>query len=290
MPTLKELVRSAHENEDLVVTGPHTTWQEMLEHEQLPSQAAVHHVIRVLLRQYKHPRKGRFSPSAVGECPRRVVFGFAGAPQEAPDIDSQEIMDHGSMGHLKWQLEGLTLGYMTAAEVWVEDQDLLVGGSMDAELEDASIFELKTAIMGVYNKIVLDNRAPKWEHLLQVHTYFLLSGADWASVVYEDRGTGAFHEFRVPRDAKIEREVLRRLASYKRYVEDDALPPMLDMCEQRIGNVYRRCPYRKVCHLATDVSTAVSLPAPGFRPPDESGALPEWATTLLACIGTLEDL
>lgn len=284
MSTLKDLVKGAHEGDIKVVTGPHVDWLERLEHEQIPNQKAMHHVIRVLLRQYKHQRKGRFSPSNMGECPRRILFSYAGAPELQADIDNQEMMDHGSFGHLKWQIEGLTMGYMTEAEVWVHDEDLMTGGSIDGVLHDGSLFELKTAAMSAYNRIVVDLRQPKYENLLQLAIYFLLTGESWASVVYENRGIGDFHEFRVQADMDIEREVIRRLASYRRYVEDDALPPMLDMCEQRIGQVYRRCPFREICPIPKKLSDVESIQVDESREVPLVEVAPEWARYLLAFI------
>lgn len=289
MPTLKDLVRESYNGHRLVVTGPHYDWMEMTEPERMPSEQALVHVLKTLLQQYKHPRKHRFSPSSMGECPRRMLFGYAGAPQKPSDPELDEMAGHGSFGHLRWQFEGLSLGYMTAAEVWVEDPDLMSGGSMDGELEDGSIFELKTKAPGVYNRIVVDNREPIWENLLQVHNYFLLSGAEWASVVYEDRAYGNFHEFRVARDSKIEREVIRRLNSYRRYVEDDLLPPVLADCELAMGKVYKQCPYRgEVClgpaggKPPRTVTEAEAIGA--AAPVSEEIVVPEWAHQLLALL------
>lgn len=291
MPSLKELVRSAEAGDNLMVTGPHSEWLERLEVEQRPSPKAMAFAIRALLGDYKHERAGRFSPSSMGECARRLVFGYAGAPQLPPDIDNQEMMDHGTAAHLKWQIEGLTMGYMTEAEVWVDDPDLLVGGSMDAKLHDDSVFELKTAGGFVYNKIVLDQRAPKWENLMQANTYFMLDGADWGSVVYEDRSSGQFHEFRVTRDSKIEKEIIRRLRSYKSYVEADELPPVLPDCEVRVGTVYRRCPFRKIC-LKTHSVTAASELATGEH--GRAAALgderPDWIKSMIAVAHRLEGM
>jgi hypothetical protein len=291
MPTLKGLIQSAESGNSLLVTQPHVEWLERLEHEQMPSLKAMQYVVRILLRDFKHERSGRFSPSSMGECARRIVFGYAGAPQLPPDIDNQEMMDHGTAAHLKWQIEGLTMGYMTDAEVWVHDEDLLSGGSMDALLHDDSIFELKTAGNFIYNRIVLQERAPKWENLMQVHNYFLLTGADWASVVYEDRSGGQFHEFRIKRDAKIEAEVLRRLRSYKSYVEEDELPPVLDMCEQRIGTQYKRCPYRKICPTVHSVTAASSLHSgEQGRLVPLTDVMPSWAKSLMQMMDQLVEL
>lgn len=293
MSTLKGLLDSAESGSNLVVTGPHYEWLELLEHEQMPSREAMFHVIKVLLRQFKMPRAGRFSPSAMGMCARRIVFGYAGAPQLAPDTGSLEIFDHGTVSHLKWQIEGITMGWMKAGEIWVEDKDLLIGGSTDGELENGDVFELKSAAPSVFNRIVIDQRAPKYENLMQVNTYFLLSGADWASIVYEDRAYGNFHEFRVERDAKIEKEILRRLKSYKGYVEQDELPPMLAPCEERIGSTYKYCPYRKFCPTVSTVSAAEEA---GKKVGQEDAgriiplglAMPVWAQELLKFIDAME--
>lgn len=293
MSTLKGLLEAAQSGSQLVVTGPHYEWLERLEHEQMPSQAALFHVIKVLLRQYKQPRAGRMSPSAMGKCARRIVFGYAGAPQLAPDTGSLEIFDHGTTAHLKWQIEGITMGWMQSGEVWVEDKDLLIGGAMDGLIEDHSVFELKSAAPSVYNRIVIDGRAPQYENLMQINTYFLLSGADWGSIVYEDRAYGNFHEFRIKRDARIEREILRRLRSYKGYVEADELPPMLTQCEERVGKVYKYCPYRKFCPTVSTVSAAQEAGLTSGQ--EDTGhiiplgeAMPEWMTRMLKFIETEE--
>ena len=254
MSTSKELHAEAARGSTMVVTAPHVQWLETPEEQQIYSDEAIDFVARCLRREFKHDRPGRFSPSAMGECHRRVVFGFAGAPGEQPHMDNQEMMDHGSWIHLKWQAEGLTMGYMTEAEVWVHNEELLSGGSMDATLEDDSIFELKSAGWSIYNTIVSVNAWPKWENLLQLANYMLLTDKNFASLVYESRSSGSFHEFRIERDVKVENEVIRRLEMYRAYTEGDELPAILEMCSRKKGDVYKRCPYRKVCLKATSVS------------------------------------
>lgn len=301
MPSLKDIVRGAYDGTNLVITGPHSNWMEMLEHEKRPNKAALLHAIKALMGGYKHERTGRFSPSAIGNpfvpCNRAVLFGYAGAPQVAPDIEAQEMMDHGSIDHIKWQMEGLTMGYLKEPEVWVFDQDLLTGGSMDGLLEDDSIFELKTANTFAYNSVVR-NMEVKYETLIQLGIYMLLSDKDWGSVVYENRGGGEFHEFRVARSAKIEKEVMRRLRLLKAYLEADELPAMLEGCEHRTSQAYKMCGYRKVCPLLKSVSQAQLLARDalsdeklewlGKVAPTEE-ALPTWAESIVAYVESLPE-
>ena len=291
MPTLKALVQ-ASAGPNLIVTGPHSMWMERLEHEKRPSQKALLFAVKALLGGFKHERPGRFSPSAIGNpfvpCSRAVLFGYAGAPQLPPDIEAAEMMDHGTIGHLKWQIEGLTAGYLKECEVWAYDPDLLCGGSIDGILYDDSIFELKTAGTFAYNRVVTRDQEAKYETLIQLAIYMLLMDVDWGSVVMEDRSSGSFHEFRQARDAKIEAEVLRRLKSLKSYVEFDDLPAMLDMCEQHMGQTYKMCGYRKICPLMKSVSMAQRMALDiavldhelGRVVPDEE-ELPDWAAPLL---------
>jgi hypothetical protein len=223
-----------------------------------------------------------------------VLFGYAGAPQLPADIESAEMMDHGSIDHIKWQMEGMTMGYLKEPEVWVYDEDLLCGGSMDGILADDSVFELKTANTFAYSRVVTRDREPKFETLIQLGIYMMLADKDWGSVVYEDRGGGSFHEFRLKRDAAIEKEVLRRLHLLKAYLEADELPQMLDGCTQRIGQTYKMCGYRKICPLLTSVTDAqnvgydvIDLEIGRLVPTEET--LPSWSEKIIEYIANLQE-
>lgn len=258
MTSLKALINSATSGENLIVTGPHYAWIERLETDQVPSPKAVAHAIRAYLRLYKHPRAGRFSASALGGCRRAVVFGYANAPQVITETAGEEIFNHGTVSHLRWQMEGLTMGYMAAAEVWVEDKELKVGGSLDAVLDNGDVFELKSAAPSVYRRVVEEARWPKAQNVTQADAYMLLKDAPFASLVYEDRSYGDFHEFRIERDTRREKALLRELRTLGRYLEEDDLPQMLDDCELRLGKVYRQCYFRQVCPKMSTVSGAIA--------------------------------
>src|SRR3954454_7159251 len=128
----------------LFVTGPHTEWMERPEEEQIYSPEAIRFVGDVMAGKYARPRAGRFSPSSIGKCPRRLLFGFAGAPQVGENPDSSDLKGLGKWGHLRWQAEGLSMGWMEAGEVWTFDPVRRVGGSIDGMNADDSVFELKT--------------------------------------------------------------------------------------------------------------------------------------------------
>ena len=227
---------------------------ERPEEEQVYSERALQFVLDSLQRKYKHERAGRFSPPSMGKCPRRVVFGYAGARQLPPDIDNQEKMDHGSWTHLKWQVEGLTMGYMTDAEVWVIDPELLLGGSMDAALLDDSVFELKSVI---WNDLQPDRH--RWRNWRSTSTccrprLHAAGRQGPASLVYEDRGSGQFHEFRIGRDRQARAGGAAPAGQLKQLRRGRRAAADAGACEQKVGNIYKRCPFREICPKSSSIS------------------------------------
>lgn len=255
MASLKGLFESAQRGEQLYVTKYHAEWLELPPDEQVYTPEAAEHARAVLMGEKKHPRPGRFSPSSLGMCRRRLMFGFEGAPQVGENLDSLDLMNVGTFDHLKWQVEGISYGYMKEGEVWVHDPDLRLGGSMDGLLADDSGFELKTARSTLYNKYVVNEKAPKHEHTLQFGAYAMIHGLTWGSIVYEHRDSGQFHEFRIDMTGPLEKAVLNEVKVLNSRLEEGKLPPILDDCEMRLGYTYNSCPYRKEClsrHKAFD--------------------------------------
>lgn len=253
MPSLKDMVAMAKEKNGPVVVGPHTQYLEMPEDDRPVTPEALAFLMDALQGKFKRPRAGRFSPSSIGGCKRRLLFGFAGVPEIGEDVDSQELFGLGKWGHYKWQVEGLSMGYMVDAEVWTFDPARRIGGSIDAMLYDDSVFELKTVMGAKFNRITQINRTPEVEHALQFQSYVESEGVTLGSVLYEDRGTGKYYEYRIEPDDKLSRQLADKLEELNNRVEANDLPPMLDECERRVGNTYRQCPFRMHCPKAKGV-------------------------------------
>ena len=247
MSSLKDMVRLADRGDKLFFAPRHAAWVELPESEQIYTEAAADFVHMAMMNSYKHERSGRISPSSLGMCSRRILFGVYGAPKTGENLDSFELMGLGTWGHMRWQAEGLTRGWIIEAERWVYDELLRMGGSIDAKLSDESLFELKTASMGVYSKIVTRDEGPKAEHLKQTAAYQYLDDAEWLSLLYEERATGQFHEFRIRRTVERENVMLAEVTMLNKHIDNEELPAMLNDCELRLGSVYRSCPYRKHC-------------------------------------------
>lgn len=261
MPTLKarlqhEQAVARGESLPLVVTPEHYAWLARPESQRTPNPKALAHATAVLKAETKRAREHRISASSLGEpCTRRVLFAYAGAEQVPFPPQNIDIMDLGSWLHLKWQVEGLTAGWLTEAETFFHSPALRLGGSTDGIMRGDELFELKTVGGHVYDRVVRA-KAPKREHELQCEGYFELSGMSVASIVYVCRETGAFHEYRYATNPVRRQELHRIVEDLHDWIDLDLLPDMLEECVSQTGSVYRRCPYREICPASVRIGAA----------------------------------
>jgi hypothetical protein len=192
-----------------------------------------------------------FRASGIGSCLRRQTFSrIASAAhlerREPQDGKLANIFLTGNFLHLKWQMAGLSAGYMTQVEVPVDRPELGYGGTMDAMLYDGSGFEYKSINSRGYS-MVTDRYQPTDTHLKQVTAYMILADLDKFSVVYEDKNTQEWKEFRVEREIKIEESVLSEMRILTKGYTEKKLPDIIPGCLKREGNEYRNCPFRDSC-------------------------------------------
>lgn len=277
--SLKDVVRNAHgmsrtaslpvDHEDKVhppwVLPRHNAWMQLPESQRVWTPEAISFASLVHQGKLKHERKGRVSPSALGDnCERALLFGFAQAPQVPFPRENAEKMYAGEFHHLRWQMEGLSAGYMKRGEVWLHAEALRCGGSGDGLLVDGSLFELKSTAEHLFKCAREMTKAPEdrnpqrfnsWDyfmgmhrkHKLQMEAYWLVDevGAaergeprvlnDWGSLVYQDAGNpGNIVEFRLHSAPTRRTEVNRILESLHDWIDIKDLPDMLDGCRKAV--------------------------------------------------------
>lgn len=244
MTTLKSLLRAA--KEDLPITVRHERWLASNTTEY--NEAALDFAQAALGNKVGGSRNRRrlFRASGMGGCLRQRVFTYLGVPGEREITSSLSNIFHtGHFLHLKWQLAGLTEGWLKEAEKPVENEELLLGGTMDGVLYDDSGFEFKTINSWGFKKIFQDG--PKKEHVLQTHAYMLMTDMEAFSVVYENKDTGEWREFRVRREAVADSKVKEELDALHGSLDRKELPTVLSDCAARKGTQYLNCPFRNMC-------------------------------------------
>jgi len=191
-------------------------------------------------------RKKMFRASAAHDCKRKQVFNYLGMPKKE-EIESRlsGIFQTGNFMHLKWQMSGLTEGWLTRAEVPVDRPEWNAGGTMDGVMYTGGGFEYKTINDRGFGRVT--TYGPLEGHLAQVDNYMYLGELDHYSIVYENKNTAEWREFKVDRDEKRMTDTKEGFESLNEFVANQTLPMVLPDCKVMEGTTYRQCAYRDIC-------------------------------------------
>lgn len=239
-----QLVQAYKPDSDLYVSQHHEKWLKQNPNAQY-SREAIEFAVQVL-RTPQRDRTKAWSASSIGGCPRAAQFQWLGLPQK-PITDSKtiNIFHNGSHMHLRWQLAGITAGWLTEAEVFRHNEEYQLKGSLDGICADGRGVEFKS-INSFGFKQVLDY-GPKKEHLFQIAAYFLMCpDIDKFSLVYEDKNTQDWTEIVVPRN-KRRTDIQRTINDLNAAMKTHEYIEMRDDCWAEEGWMYRSCPYAPIC-------------------------------------------
>ena len=201
-------------------------------------------------------RERLWRASGAGRCLRERMFARIGVPEaRGTNSQLQNIFNNGNFAHLRWQMAGLTEGWLIGVEIPADHHEMGVGSTLDGMIWDESILEFKS-INDRGFRMVCDYGA-KHPHKMQLHYMFLTTGRTAGSIVYENKNSQDWREERVLLDPEIMADVHRELDALKAGWENKSLPPMKPNCETREGAEYRNCAFRDLCPLMTTWNKAV---------------------------------
>ena len=245
--SLLKAVRAKKEGQQsgLLVTPRMVEW--LTENGRIPPTEEMAEVATSILTDGSNDiRHSRFGASSRGTCLRAQLFAYLGMPGQRPlDYLLNNIFADGSMRHLRWQLMGLSAGVFTHVEVGAKKPELNLGVSIDAVNTDEKwLFELKGAHM--------IPKEPPFNHILQIHTYFVATGYDTASYLVEDKRTNEWKEWVIKKDDEYEEAVLAELEELNAHLKAGTIPEVLDDCKSKQGP-YRKCAFRKNCLSCTEL-------------------------------------
>jgi len=244
--SLKDLVK-AHAL-DLPVTPVHEKW--MTENPNpIYSPEAIAFAVDQLsgVSGSNRRRKRMFRASGTHTCKRRQVLAFIGHPGVPEQITSKlgNIFATGNFTHLKWQMQGLTAGWLAAAEVPMDLPEINAGGTADGVLTEGGGFECKSINDRGYSRVT--SYGPLEDHEEQTDNYMFLGGLERYSIVYENKNDGEWREFVRYREDKNMLKVAERFDELNEFVEHKRLPIVLDDCKVGEGAKFRQCPFRDTC-------------------------------------------
>lgn len=206
-------------------------------------------------------RTNTFSASGAGRCLRERQLAFLGYPRQDPDERGMNIFANGDYVHLRWQVAGYVGGWLKEAEVSVARPEDNLTGTMDGLLINDAGLEVKSINDRGYAEV--SSFGVKPDHREQIHSYMLASGLTVFYVVYENKNTNVIKEFKVERDETLIDKVVADLKILNDATAEQQLVGMLPECKEGTGR-FNRCPYKKVCPLAT-FRVASESPRPRIR-------------------------
>jgi hypothetical protein len=191
-------------------------------------------------------RKETFSASSIGRCRRAQQFSYLGVKPTSFTAKQVQILHNGMWMHLRWQMAGLTAGWLCEAEVLVPDNAAGLKGTMDGVLWGThQVVEFKSINshgFGIINSFGIDP-----VHNDQVHAYMYASDTDLAVVIYENKDTQDWKELLIERDEETVAEIVTRADELWIKTWSKELYEPKSKCIDKEGTEYTQCPFRKVC-------------------------------------------
>lgn len=230
---------------DLVVSPRHDAWMSKNSNPVYTQEALEFGAQELLKQATPRDRRGGVSASSLGKCVRRQQFTFLGMPEGTMTAKGAQILLNGTFMHIRWQMAGLTEGWLTVAEVPVGENSLKLSGTQDGIAHDGSIVELKSINAHGFRSV--QTFGPRSDHVFQVGTYMAVTHRTKTSIVYEDKNTQEYSEHIVHMDRELEEKVLSRADEVWEHIDEKRLAEPLSKCIDREGYIYKFCPFRDIC-------------------------------------------
>ena len=233
-----------HTTPDMVVSLRHDAWVVENDAHPIYSPTALAFALKQLQARDR-VRKGTLSASSLGECEREQQFTYLGMPKIPPDAKNAAKMQNGSFMHLRWQMEGLSEGWLRQAEVALGQNQYRMSGTMDGLLYDESILELKSINVNGFSRVMAFG--PLIPHLFQMATYMLVTRRKKGVFVYECKDNQEYKEIVVRAEDLPLDEAEEQARLIWATIHNQVLSEPLEKCIDKTGWKYSSCPYRDRC-------------------------------------------
>jgi len=201
---------------------------------------------------------GWFHPSALGNpCDALLAFQYMGQTGKSTvRARLQRIFDNGTSRDEDWKRylheAGLSLFQhwggspkerkLASAERYIEIPHLHIRGEMDDLIRnpttnEIAVFEFKTMNTDEWDKL----RAPKPEHVIQVHPYMFAKGVLQAQIVYENKNDQMPKSYIKKFDGDLWRSIETRLLNIVQLVESRQLPWRTPMLNDKQCSFFHMC-------------------------------------------------
>lgn len=235
-----------HARPDLIVSKRHDEWLRENSNPVYSQEALDFGREQLQLQSKPRDRRGTISASSLDSCKRKQQFTFLGMPEVNYSPKTSQIFQNGTFMHIRWQMAGLTEGWLAEGEVPVPaDNAYGLSGTRDGVAHEGSVVELKSINSNGFSSV--NTFGPKESHKFQVGTYMVCSGTDNSVIIYEDKNTQDYKEFVVPLTKDLRDQVVEGAERLWDLIKTEKLAEPLAACEERAGYMFTGCPFRNVC-------------------------------------------
>jgi hypothetical protein len=226
-----------------VITPEHEDW--LRHHHNASYSPAALSYLQQQLANSPRLRTGTFSASAAGSCVRAQQFEFVGLSRAPLTPKQISILYNGTFMHYRWQLAGLTAGWLSGAEIPINDNAAGLIGTADGLHRDGGVVEFKSINAFGYSNI--RTFGIKDRHRWQVQAYMYGLDQERALVIYENKDTQSWTEFNIERDQTMIDAIIRTTDQMWNMTHVGQLYEPKEKCIDQTGTEYHQCPYRHRC-------------------------------------------
>lgn len=234
-----------HNKPGLVISPRHDEWMKCNSNPTYSKDALDFGMAQMAAQAVPRDRSGTFSASSLNTCRRKQQFTFLGMPELMPSSKTAGIFQNGTFMHIRWQMAGLTEGWLWEGEVPLPENSLGLSGTRDGVAYDGSVVELKSINTNGFARV--NTFGPKEDHLAQAGTYVAAGGHDKAILIYEDKNTQEYKEFVIPAEELPLKEIETQAWEIQDMTKAEQLYEPLSSCLAKEGYRYTSCPFRDRC-------------------------------------------
>ena len=241
---------------ELIISQRYDAWVSQNSNPVYSEKALAFGQHQLYMQSAPRDRRGSISASSVNGCIRKQQFTYLGMPEQAFSAKTAAILQNGTFMHIRWQMAGLTEGFLPECEIPIPENAWRLSGTKDAHAYDGSVIELKSCNSNAYRGV--GTFGPLKGHLEQLATYMLVTFADRGAMVYENKDTQEFQELVFSREELPIEDVEVRAGGVWAMIDDKRLAEPLDAAyEEKFP--CSTCIFRNNCLKVKDWDHAVQL-------------------------------
>ena len=204
------------------------------------------------MRRERKPKEiGRYYPSEIGSCIRKVWYSYKHPMEVEPD--RLKIFEIGNILHefilqvFKSEKNINSIKFLSSELPFKMDQkDFMISGRLDdvviaKEDDKKAIIEVKTV------RDIRTTIKPNKHHIMQLQLYMHATGIHDGIILYVDKTNLKTKAFEIPYDEMHSLDILKRFRSLHELLKNDVLP--IDEAKQSKETIWmcNMCEYRAKC-------------------------------------------